>query len=46
MYSLVEDRLVPHEQAWASIPNASLLRSTEVLMSLPKLKSSTKMALR
>lgn len=32
VYSLVEDRLVPHEQAWASIPHISLLCSTEVSM--------------
>lgn len=30
VYRLVEDRLVPHEQAWASIPSISLLGSTEV----------------
>uniref|UniRef100_A0A8C7Z9B7 Supervillin c n=1 Tax=Oryzias sinensis TaxID=183150 RepID=A0A8C7Z9B7_9TELE len=32
VYSLVEDRLVPHEQAWASIPHVSLLCSTEALV--------------
>ncbi|KAM4717993.1 supervillin isoform 2-T2 [Anableps anableps] len=32
VYSLVEDRLVPHEQAWASIPSTSLLGSSEVLV--------------
>uniref|UniRef100_A0A3P9ITN4 Supervillin c n=1 Tax=Oryzias latipes TaxID=8090 RepID=A0A3P9ITN4_ORYLA len=32
VYSLVEDRLVPHEQAWASIPHISLLCSTEALV--------------
>ncbi|XP_024128826.1 supervillin isoform X3 [Oryzias melastigma] len=32
VYSLVEDRLVPHEEAWASIPNTSLLRSTEAIV--------------
>lgn len=30
VYRLVENRLVPHEQAWASIPSVSLLGSTEV----------------
>lgn len=30
VYRLVENRLVPHEQAWASIPCVSLLGSTEV----------------
>ncbi len=30
VYRLVENRLVPHEQAWASIPSISLLGSTEV----------------
>ncbi|MEQ2157802.1 hypothetical protein GOODEAATRI_005579, partial [Goodea atripinnis] len=32
VYSLVEDRLVPHELAWASIPSTSLLGSSEVLV--------------
>ncbi|XP_044038197.1 supervillin isoform X2 [Siniperca chuatsi] len=32
VYRLVENRLVPHEQAWASIPSISLLGSTEVLV--------------
>uniref|UniRef100_A0A3Q2CYJ1 Supervillin c n=1 Tax=Cyprinodon variegatus TaxID=28743 RepID=A0A3Q2CYJ1_CYPVA len=32
VYSLVEDRLVPHEQAWASIPSTSLLGPSEVLL--------------
>lgn len=32
VYSLVEDRLVPHDQAWASIPSTSLLGSSEVLV--------------
>lgn len=30
VYRLVENRLVPHEQAWASIPSVSLLGSNEV----------------
>ena len=30
LYRLVENRLVPHEQAWAAIPTVSLLGSTEV----------------
>ena len=30
VYRLVENKLVPHEQAWASIPSISLLGSTEV----------------
>ena len=30
VYRLVENRLVPHEQAWASIPSISLLGSSEV----------------
>lgn len=30
VYRLVENRLVPHERAWASTPSAALLRSTEV----------------
>lgn len=30
VYRLVENRLVPHEQAWASIPSVSLLGSSEV----------------
>uniref|UniRef100_A0A3B3V4B9 Supervillin c n=1 Tax=Poecilia latipinna TaxID=48699 RepID=A0A3B3V4B9_9TELE len=29
VYSLMEDRLVPHEQAWASIPSTALLDSSE-----------------
>uniref|UniRef100_A0A3Q2PCL5 Supervillin c n=1 Tax=Fundulus heteroclitus TaxID=8078 RepID=A0A3Q2PCL5_FUNHE len=32
VYSLVEDRLVPHERAWASVPSTSLLGSSEVLV--------------
>lgn len=32
VYRLVDNRLVPHEQAWASIPSISLLGSTEVLV--------------
>ncbi|XP_041812706.1 supervillin isoform X2 [Chelmon rostratus] len=32
VYRLVENRLVPHEQAWASIPSISLLGSTEALV--------------
>ncbi|MEQ2205533.1 hypothetical protein XENOCAPTIV_002071 [Xenoophorus captivus] len=32
VYSLVENRLVPHELAWASIPSTSLLGSSEVLV--------------
>ncbi|XP_029293188.1 supervillin isoform X3 [Cottoperca gobio] len=32
VYQLVENRLVPHEQAWASIPSISLLGSTEALV--------------
>ncbi|XP_058509127.1 supervillin isoform X2 [Solea solea] len=32
VYRLVENRLVPHEQAWASIPTVSLLGSTEALV--------------
>ncbi|XP_029614617.1 supervillin isoform X2 [Salmo trutta] len=32
LYRLVENRLVPHEQAWASIPTVSLLGSTEALV--------------
>ncbi|GAA6217930.1 supervillin-like [Lates japonicus] len=32
VYRLVENRLVPHEQAWASIPTISLLGSTEALV--------------
>ncbi|XP_034075776.1 supervillin isoform X5 [Gymnodraco acuticeps] len=32
VYRLVENRLVPHEQAWASIPSVSLLGSTEALV--------------
>ncbi|KAM8845237.1 supervillin-like isoform 3-T3 [Spinachia spinachia] len=31
-YRLVENRLVPHEQAWASIPSVSLLGSNEALV--------------
>ena len=30
VYRLVEDRLVPHEEAWACIPCVSLLDSNEV----------------
>lgn len=30
VYRLVENRLVPEEQAWASTPSISLLGSTEV----------------
>lgn len=32
VYRLVENRLVPHEQAWASIPSISLLGSSEALV--------------
>uniref|UniRef100_G3P4L1 Supervillin c n=1 Tax=Gasterosteus aculeatus aculeatus TaxID=481459 RepID=G3P4L1_GASAC len=32
VYRLVENRLVPHEQAWASIPRVSLLGSNEALV--------------
>nr|XP_046271575.1 supervillin isoform X2 [Scatophagus argus] len=32
VYRLVENRLVPNEQAWASIPSVSLLSSTEALV--------------
>ncbi|XP_059203970.1 supervillin [Centropristis striata] len=32
VYRLVDNRLVPHEQAWASIPTVSLLGSTEALV--------------
>ncbi|XP_038561119.1 supervillin isoform X3 [Micropterus salmoides] len=32
VYRLVENRLVPHEQAWASIPSVSLLGATEALV--------------
>ncbi|XP_078140648.1 supervillin [Centroberyx gerrardi] len=32
VYRLVENRLVPHEQAWASIPSISLLGPSEALV--------------
>ncbi|XP_052346783.1 supervillin-like isoform X6 [Oncorhynchus keta] len=32
LYRLVENRLVPHEQAWAAIPTVSLLGPTEALV--------------
>ncbi|XP_072224636.1 supervillin isoform X2 [Leuresthes tenuis] len=32
VYRLVDNRLVPHEEAWASIPSTSLLGSTEALV--------------
>ncbi|XP_029996795.1 supervillin isoform X2 [Sphaeramia orbicularis] len=32
VYQLVENRLVPHEQAWASIPSVSLLSPNEALV--------------
>ncbi|XP_041123033.1 supervillin-like [Polyodon spathula] len=32
VYRLVEDRLVPHEEAWATVPSVSLLNSKEVLV--------------
>ncbi|XP_070704176.1 supervillin [Pempheris klunzingeri] len=32
VYRLVENRLVPHEQAWASLPTVSLLGSSEALV--------------
>ncbi|XP_023654454.1 supervillin isoform X1 [Paramormyrops kingsleyae] len=32
VYRLVEDKLVPHEKAWACIPSVSLLSSKEVLV--------------
>ncbi|XP_063759964.1 supervillin isoform X3 [Eleginops maclovinus] len=32
VYRLVENRLVPHELSWASIPSVSLLGSTEALV--------------
>jgi len=34
VYRLVDNRLVPHEEAWASIPSTSLLGSTEVRVSV------------
>lgn len=32
VYRLMEDRLVPHDEAWASIPSVSMLNSKEVLV--------------
>ncbi|KAM9393776.1 supervillin isoform 2-T3 [Pholidichthys leucotaenia] len=32
VYQLVENRLVPHEEAWASIPSTSMLGSSETLV--------------
>ncbi|XP_057214187.1 supervillin isoform X2 [Triplophysa rosa] len=32
VYRLLEDKLVPYEEAWASIPSVSLLNSKEVLV--------------
>lgn len=32
VYRLVENRLVPHEEAWASIPTVSILSSAEVFL--------------
>ncbi|XP_036408959.1 supervillin-like isoform X1 [Megalops cyprinoides] len=32
VYRLVEDRLVPHDEAWATIPSIALLNSKEVLV--------------
>ncbi|XP_054615893.1 supervillin [Dunckerocampus dactyliophorus] len=32
VYKLVENRLVPHEQAWASMPSMSLLESSQALV--------------
>ncbi|XP_035766784.1 supervillin [Neolamprologus brichardi] len=32
VYKLVENKLVPHEQAWASIPSITLLASSEALV--------------
>lgn len=32
VYRLVEDRLVPHEEAWACIPSVTLLHSNEALV--------------
>ncbi|XP_026020056.1 supervillin isoform X9 [Astatotilapia calliptera] len=32
VYRLVENKLVPHEQAWASIPSITLLASSEALV--------------
>ncbi|XP_046888279.1 supervillin isoform X1 [Hypomesus transpacificus] len=32
VYKLQEDKLVPHEEAWASVPSVSLLNSKEVLV--------------
>ncbi|XP_008289012.1 supervillin-like isoform X2 [Stegastes partitus] len=32
VYQLVENRLVPHEQGWASLPSVSLLGSSEALV--------------
>lgn len=32
VYRLVEDRLVPHEEAWATVPSISLLNSKEVMV--------------
>lgn len=34
VYRLVENKLVPHEQAWASIPSITLLASSEVWASI------------
>ncbi|XP_061079892.1 supervillin-like isoform X3 [Conger conger] len=32
VFRMMEDRLVPHDDAWAAIPTVSLLKSTEVLV--------------
>lgn len=32
VYRLVENRLVPHEEAWASIPSVSILGSSEAVV--------------
>lgn len=32
VYRLVENRLVPHEEAWASSPSVSILGSSEALV--------------
>ncbi|XP_061906125.1 supervillin [Entelurus aequoreus] len=32
VYRLLENRLIPHEQAWSSMPSVSLLKSSEALV--------------
>lgn len=43
VYRLVENRLVPHEEAWASIPSVSILSSSEVSLTTRGFQTSPRL---